>query len=81
MSISYFSAQFKQHTGKTFVEYLTDVRLEQAKELLSFHDMKTYEIAESVGYSDPQYFSVIFKRHVGVSPKQYRASQKEQRQA
>lgn len=81
MSISYFSAQFKQHTGKTFVEYLTDVRLERAKELLSFHDMKTYEIAESVGYSDPQYFSVIFKRHVGVSPKQYRASRKEQRQA
>jgi two-component system response regulator YesN len=76
MSISYFSAQFKQHTGKTFVEYLTRVRLEKAKELLQITQLKTYDIASRVGYEDPQYFSVIFKRNTGITPKEYRALKK-----
>lgn len=73
MSISYFSAQFKLHTGETFVEYLTRIRLDKAKELLSITQLKTYEIAARVGYNDPQYFSVIFKRNTGMTPKEYRA--------
>ncbi|WP_028548828.1 response regulator transcription factor [Paenibacillus sp. UNC451MF] len=73
MSMSYFSAQFKLHTGETFVEYLTRTRLEKAKELLSITQLKTYDIAARVGYSDPQYFSVIFKRNTGMTPKEYRA--------
>ncbi|MFX3636113.1 MAG: response regulator [Candidatus Pristimantibacillus sp.] len=72
MSVSYFSAAFKSETGKTFVEYLTAVRLEKAKELLKFSGMRTYEIAAKTGYNDPQYFSVLFKKHTGESPTEYR---------
>lgn len=76
MSISYFSTLFKQHTGMTFVEYLTRIRLEKAKELLAVTSEKTYEIALRVGYGDPHYFSVIFKRQTGTTPKEYRNLQK-----
>lgn len=72
MSISYFSANFKQYTGETFVEYISRIRMEKAKELLQLTPLKTYEIAARVGYGDPQYFSVIFKRHTGRTPKEFR---------
>ncbi|WP_029192720.1 response regulator transcription factor [Paenibacillus harenae] len=77
LSPSYFSALFKQHTGDTFVEYLTRLRLNKAKELLAATGLKAYDIAERVGYADPQYFSVIFKRNTGMTPKEYRAGTKE----
>jgi two-component system response regulator YesN len=77
LSLSYFSALFKQHTGDTFVEYLTRLRLEKAKQLLVGTQLKAYDIAERVGYADPQYFSVIFKRRIGMTPKEYRAAMKE----
>lgn len=77
MSASYFSALFKQHTGGTFVEYVTRIRMEKAKELLSTTRMKSYEIAEKAGYSDPQYFSVLFKRNTGKTPKEFRQQQQE----
>ncbi|MBT2759813.1 response regulator [Paenibacillus sp. ISL-20] len=72
MSTSYFSALFKTHTGRTFVEYVTEVRMEKAKELLKHSSMKTYEIAAKTGYQDPQYFSVLFKKHIGDTPTEYR---------
>ncbi|OMF83500.1 response regulator [Paenibacillus glucanolyticus] len=72
MSTSYFSSLFKAHTGKTFVEYVTEVRMEKAKELLKHSPMRTYEIAARSGYLDPQYFSVLFKKHTGVTPTEYR---------
>lgn len=72
MSSSYFSSIFKQSTGRSFVEYLTQYRLDKAKELLKFNDMKTFEIASMVGYVDPHYFSVIFKKHAGETPTEYR---------
>lgn len=75
MSTSYFSLVFKQHTGETFIEYLTGVRIGKAKELLHNSTMKLYEIAEQVGYKDPNYFSILFKKHTGITPKDYRDKQ------
>jgi two-component system response regulator YesN len=75
MSTSYFSLVFKQHTGETFIEYLTGVRVMKAKELLHNTTLKFYEIAEKVGYRDPNYFSILFKKHAGITPKEYREKQ------
>ena len=72
VSQSYFSALFKAKYHKTFLEYLTDLRIEKAKSLLATTDFKLYEIAERSGYADPHYFSVIFKKHTGMTPKDYR---------
>lgn len=71
---SYFSAIFSQKTGQTFIQYLTDLRMNKAKELLKCTDMKTSEIAYAVGYKDPHYFSYIFKKTQNCTPKQYRIS-------
>lgn len=76
VSPSYFSSIFKQETGTTFVEYLTKVRIDKACELLRCTNSRTAEIGEQVGYSDPHYFSVTFKKVMGQSPKDYRAGQK-----
>ncbi|SDX75862.1 response regulator [Paenibacillus sp. CF384] len=75
MSTSYFSLVFKQHTGETYIEYLTGVRIARAKELLPNTTMKFYEIAEQVGYKDPNYFSMLFKKHTGMTPKDFREKQ------
>ena len=72
VSQSYFSALFKSKYKKTFLEYLTELRIEKAKGLLAATDFKLYEIAEKCGYADPHYFSVIFKKHTGMTPKDYR---------
>ena len=73
MSSSYFSSIFSQETGRTFVEYLTDIRMDKAKELLMCSNKKTSEIGFDVGYKDSHYFSFIFKKTQGCSPKEYRA--------
>lgn len=72
ISTSYFSQIFKNHTGETFIEYLTRVRVEKARELLIGTGLKTYEISERVGYSDPHYFSLIFKKATSLTPTEYR---------
>lgn len=74
LSPTYFSAIFSQKTGQTFIQYLTDLRMSKAKELLKCTDMKTAEIAYAVGYKDPHYFSYIFKKTQNATPKQYRFS-------
>ena len=71
MSTSYFSSVFKNHTGETFIEALTKKRMEKAKVLLEQGKLKTYEIAEAVGYSDAHYFSISFKKAVGKTPTEY----------
>ncbi|MCH3918713.1 MAG: response regulator [Spirochaetia bacterium] len=73
VSTSYFSSTFKKETGVPFVQALNEVRLSQAQKLLVDTDLKNYEIAEKVGFSDPNYFSFCFKRNRGLSPTQYRA--------
>lgn len=77
MSPSYFSAIFSKEMGKTFVEYLTEIRMDRAKELLMCSSMKTSEIGYEVGYKDPHYFSYIFKKTQNCTPKEFRARGKE----
>ena len=78
VSPSYFSSIFKQETGQSFVEYLTQVRMERACELLKCTSYRTFEIGEQVGYNDSHYFSAAFKKAMGQSPKEYKASQTRQ---
>lgn len=77
MSPSYFSSIFSKEMGKTFVEYLTEIRMDRAKELLICSSMKTSEIGYEVGYKDPHYFSYIFKKTQNCTPKEFRARGKE----
>lgn len=77
MSPTYFSSIFSKEMGKTFVEYLTEIRMDRAKELLMCSSMKTSEIGYEVGYKDPHYFSYIFKKTQNCTPKEFRARGKE----
>ncbi len=67
----YISNLFAKETKMTFSNYLKKVRIEKAKELILSTDMKIYEVACSVGYSDQKYFSKVFKEYTGVSAKQF----------
>lgn len=71
ISTSYFSTLFKSCTGETFIEALTKKRMEEAKKLLENTAMKTYEVAGEVGFSDPHYFSIAFKKATGRTPTEY----------
>lgn len=72
ISPSYFSSIFKQETWENFVEYLTKTRIEKACVLLRTTKLRTCEVGERVGYNDPHYFSAIFKKTMGKTPKEYR---------
>lgn len=72
MNYSYFSKLFKAQTGMTFSEYVTSVRMEEAKKMLDNPVNKIYEVSESVGYENSKYFSKVFKAYYGLSPEQYR---------
>ena len=71
ISTSYFSTIFKELTGETFTEVLIRTRMEKAKELLENTTLKNYEIAEKVGFSDPHYFGISFKKMTGKTPTEY----------
>lgn len=68
----YFSKIFKDETGENFVEYLTNIRIEQAKKLLLETEYSMKEICVMVGYSEPNYFSRAFKKKVGVTPTEFK---------
>ena len=68
----YFSKLFKKRTGSTFIEYLTNVRMDKAKELLRNTNKSMKEICLEIGYSDANYFSRTFKKNVGVTPSEYK---------
>lgn len=64
---------FKEETGASIHEVILDLRLEKAKELLAGTTLKVADIIEAVGFSNPQYFYILFKKYCGVSPSEYRA--------
>ena len=72
LSPNYLSAVFSQEMGTTFVEYLTARRMEKARELLRHSDLRSGEIAAAVGYKDSHYFSFLFKKTQGCTPRDYR---------
>lgn len=76
VSPSYFSAIFSREKQMTFVEYVTGKRMDKAKKLLRQTQMHTGEIAQEVGYKDPHYFSFVFKKTQGCTPREYRAGAK-----
>lgn len=71
---SYLSSLLRRESGKTFVEHWTDRRMDRAKELLASGDMNISEVAYEVGYENPRYFSMVFKKHVGLTPSEFRRS-------
>ncbi len=74
MSYHYFSKYFKDSLGKNFVDYITELRIEKSKELLKNERISIKEICFQIGYSDPNYFSKIFKKTTGITPSEYRVS-------
>ncbi len=68
----YFSKVFKEESGLNFIEYLTNIRIDKAKELLENSNLSIKEICVSCGYTDPNYFSRSFKKNVGVTPTEYK---------
>lgn len=69
---SYLSRVFKKEMGESLIEFITRKRIEKSIILLNTTDLKAYEIAEQVGISDPHYFSICFKKHVGVTIREYK---------
>ena len=69
---SYLSRIFSKECGETITEHITRIRIEKAKELLRFSDYFVYQISEATGFNDPAYFSTIFKKYTGMSPKEYK---------
>lgn len=76
ISPSHFSNIFKKEIGVTFVQYVTEYRMEKACQLLKYTPLKTYEISEAVGYADSHYFSTTFKKQLQTSPSEYRKRNK-----
>ena len=71
-SPNHLSMVFRQQTGQPLVKYVTDYRMNKAKELLRCTNKKSSEISTEVGYKDPHYFSYLFKKTQGMTPTQYR---------
>lgn len=73
LSPSYVSKLFRQETGLTLTDYLISIRMDKAKQfLIDYPHLKNYEISAMLGYSDPVYFNKLFKKVVGLTPKEYK---------
>ena len=77
LSPNHFSAIFSQELGETFIEYLTKIRMEKAKELLSTTDGPVADLAYQLGWASSNYFCTVFKKYTGVTPLQYRKQSRE----
>lgn len=73
VSPNHLSSVFSQNMQKTLIEYITNKRMEKAKKLLKTTNVSTGSIAAEIGYKDPRYFSFVFKKTQGMSPREYRA--------
>ena len=78
ISANYLSALFSQKMGISFVEYLTQKRMNRAKQLLQRTNMRSSEIAYEVGYRDPRYFSFVFRKTQGCTPRAFRSGETEE---
>lgn len=76
LSPAYLSRLFKNRTGKSFIDYLTEVRLQEAKTLLLSGEMTIDQVAEAVGFQNNSYFTAVFKKHQGLTPSEFRRRQK-----
>ncbi|GAE36773.1 response regulator [Halalkalibacter akibai] len=74
LSPQYFSKIFKERVGSSFIDYLTELRVEKAKDLMRSKGISVKEVCYEVGYKDPNYFSRVFKKHTGISPSDYRSN-------
>jgi two-component system response regulator YesN len=72
-SPSHFCTVFSEATGRTFKGHLTELRIKRARELLRTTTLRTAEISDQVGYNDPHYFSLVFRKNTGLSPKEFRS--------
>lgn len=77
VSANHFSALFSQNMGQTFIEYLTNLRMNKAKEYLRCTSMRSSEIAGEIGYKDAHYFSCLFKKTQGMTPSDYRKARED----
>lgn len=68
----YFSKIFKEETGENFIEYLTRIRIEKAKEFLKQPEVSVKEAGVKSGYTDPNYFSRIFKKQTDMTPSEFK---------
>ena len=73
-SVSRFSNLFKQKTGYAPIDYFLQMKMQKACQLLDFSDRSIKDIAFSMGFEDPYYFSKRFRKIIGVSPRKYRTS-------
>lgn len=69
---NYLSRLFKEKTGKNFIEYITEIRMDKVKEMLAEPNAKISDISQAVGYENPRYFSKVFKQTTGFTPREYR---------
>ncbi len=74
LSVGYFSHLFKKRIGSSPMKYLTELRIEKAKELIATNSMSLSNIAQMTGFNDPLYFSRVFKKTTGIPPKEFQQS-------
>ncbi len=72
LSETYLCSYFKKQQGRTLKEFITETRIEKAKEILREHEIKLFEVAVRTGFSDPNYFTTVFKRFTGMTPTEFR---------